>query len=107
MKLTIGDKEYFKGIGQIKYEGKDSDNPLAFKYYDAKRKVGKKTMEEYLRFAIAYWHTFCGTGGDPFGAGTKNFPWFNKRRTQHSAGGSRASLRSSPAASPASIRTAA
>ena len=77
MKLTIGDKEYFKGIGQIKYEGKDSDNPLAFKYYDAKRKVGKKTMEEYLRFAIAYWHTFCGTGGDPFGAGTKNFPWFS------------------------------
>jgi len=77
MKLTIGDKEYFKGIGQIKYEGKDSDNPLAFKYYDAKRKVGKKTMEEYLRFATAYWHTFCGTGGDPFGAATKNFPWFN------------------------------
>ena len=76
MKLTLGNKEYFKGIGQIKYEGKDSDNPLAFKYYDAKRKVGKKTMEEYLRFAIAYWHTFCGTGGDPFGAGTKNFPWF-------------------------------
>lgn len=76
MKLTLGNKEYFKGIGQIKYEGKDSDNPLAFKYYDAKRKVGKKTMEEYLRFAIAYWHTFCGTGGDPFGVGTKNFPWF-------------------------------
>jgi len=75
MKLTLGNKEYFKGIGQIKYEGKDSDNPLAFKYYDAKRKVGKKTMEEYFRFAIAYWHTFCGTGGDPFGAPTKNFPW--------------------------------
>ncbi len=75
MKLTIGNKEYFKGIGQIKYEGKDSDNPLAFKYYDAKRKVGKKTMEEYFRFAIAYWHTFCGNGGDPFGAPTKNFPW--------------------------------
>ncbi|HYC87451.1 MAG TPA: xylose isomerase [Chryseosolibacter sp.] len=75
MKVTIGDKEYFKGIGQIKYEGKDSDNPLAFKYYDATKKVGKKTMEEHLRFAIAYWHTFCGTGGDPFGAPTKNFPW--------------------------------
>ncbi len=75
MNLTIGNKEYFKGIGQIKYEGKDSDNPLAFKYYDPKRKVGKKTMEEYFRFAIAYWHTFCGTGGDPFGAPTKNFPW--------------------------------
>ncbi len=75
MKLTTGDKEYFKGIGQIKYEGKESDNPLAFKYYDAKRKVGKKTMEEHFRFATAYWHTFCGTGGDPFGPGTKDFPW--------------------------------
>jgi xylose isomerase len=75
MKLTLGDKEYFKGIGQIKYEGKESDNPLAFKFYDAKRKIGKKTMEEHFRFAIAYWHTFCGTGGDPFGPGTKNFGW--------------------------------
>lgn len=67
--------EYFKGIPQIKFEGKDTDNPLAFRYYDAKRKVGKKTMEEHLRFATAYWHTFCGTGADPFGAPTKNFPW--------------------------------
>jgi xylose isomerase len=75
MKLTLGDKEYFKGIRQIKYEGKESDNPLAFKYYDAGRKVGKKTMEEHFRFAMAYWHTFCGTGGDPFGPGTKLFPW--------------------------------
>lgn len=75
MKLTLGDKEYFKGIGQIKYEGKESDNPLAFRFYDAKKKVGKKTMEEHFRFAIAYWHTFCGTGGDPFGPGTKLFPW--------------------------------
>lgn len=75
MKLTLGDKEYFPGIKPIKYEGKESDNPLAFKYYDAKRKVGKKTMEEHFRFAIAYWHTLCGTGGDPFGPGTKVFPW--------------------------------
>ena len=75
MKVLIGDKEYFKGIGQIRYEGKESDNPLAFKFYDAGKKVGKKTMEEHFRFAIAYWHTFCGTGGDPFGPGTKNFPW--------------------------------
>jgi xylose isomerase len=75
MKLTLGDKEYFKGIGQIKYEGKESDNPLAFRFYNAKQKVGKKTMEEHFRFAIAYWHTFCGTGGDPFGPGTKSFPW--------------------------------
>jgi xylose isomerase len=75
MKLTLGDKEYFKGIRPVKYEGKESDNPLAFKYYDAGRKVGKKTMEEHFRFAMAYWHTFCGTGGDPFGPGTKLFPW--------------------------------
>lgn len=75
MKLTLGHKEFFKGIGPIKYEGKGSDNPFSFKYYDAKKKVGKKTMEEHFRFAIAYWHTFCGTGGDPFGVATKHFPW--------------------------------
>ena len=67
--------EYFKNIPVIPFEGKDSDNPLAFKFYDAKKKVGKKTMEEHFRFAVAYWHTFCGTGGDPFGAPTKDFPW--------------------------------
>ncbi len=70
--------EFFKNIPVIKYEGRDSKNPLAFKYYDAKRKVGKKTMEEHLRFAVAYWHTFCGTGGDPFGGATKNFLWLQK-----------------------------
>lgn len=75
MKITTGEKEYFKGIGAIPFEGRESDNPLAFKYYDAGKKIGKKTMEEHLRFAIAYWHTFTGTGGDPFGPGTKNFPW--------------------------------
>ncbi|HMJ68464.1 MAG TPA: xylose isomerase [Cyclobacteriaceae bacterium] len=75
MKVITGDREYFKGIPKIKFEGKDSDNPLAFKYYDATKKVGKKTMEDHLRFATAYWHTFCGTGGDPFGPGTKDFPW--------------------------------
>ncbi len=75
MKVTLGDKTYFKGINRVKYEGKFTDNPLAFKYYDAKRKVGKKTMEEHLRFAVAYWHTFGANGSDPFGAATKNFPW--------------------------------
>jgi len=75
MKVTTGDKEYFKGIGRVKFEGRESDNPFAFKFYDAKRKIGKKTMEEHFRFAIAYWHTFCGTGGDPFGPGTKKFAW--------------------------------
>jgi xylose isomerase len=68
-------KQYFKGIKKVKFEGRRSDNPLAFKWYDATRVVAGKTMEEHLRFAVCYWHTFCGTGGDPFGAGTKDFPW--------------------------------
>jgi xylose isomerase len=75
MKITTGKKEYFKGIKAIRFEGKDTDNPLAFRYYNPSQKVGKKTMEQHLRFAVAYWHTFCGNGGDPFGAPTKNFPW--------------------------------
>jgi xylose isomerase len=67
--------EYFKGISKIKYEGRESDNPLAFKWYDADKVVAGKSMKEHFRFAVAYWHTFCGTGGDPFGPGTKVFPW--------------------------------
>lgn len=73
--ILTGNKEYFKGINAISYEGKDSDNPLAFKYYDPKKVVGGKTMEEHFKFAIAYWHTFCGQGSDPFGPGTQSFPW--------------------------------
>ncbi|MCF7885067.1 MAG: xylose isomerase, partial [Candidatus Marinimicrobia bacterium] len=69
--VLIGDREYFEGIEKIEYEGPDSENPLAFKYYDKDRKVAGKTMEEHFRFAIAYWHTFCGTGADPFGPGTQ------------------------------------
>jgi len=69
--------EYFKGVSQIKYEGKDSDNPLAFKYYNPDEVVGNKTMKEHLRFAVAYWHTFQGTGSDPFGAGTAQRDWDN------------------------------
>jgi xylose isomerase len=68
-------KTYFPTIPRIVYEGRESDNPLAFKYYDENRIVGGKSMKEHFRFAIAYWHSFCGTGGDPFGPGTKNFPW--------------------------------
>lgn len=75
MEVLIGSKEYFKGIGKIKFEGRGSSNPLAFKFYDENKVVGGKTMKEYLRFAMAYWHTMCGTGGDPFGPGTKKFPW--------------------------------
>ena len=71
----IGNKEYFKGIGEIQYEGKDSDNPLAFKYYNPEQVVAGKTMREHFKFAVAYWHTFCGQGADPFGPGTQNFPW--------------------------------
>jgi len=73
--MATADKEFFKGIPVIPFEGKDTDNPLAFHYYDANQKVGKKAMKEHFSFAIAYWHSFCGTGGDPFGPGTKNFPW--------------------------------
>ncbi len=75
MNPTLGNTEFFPGIGPIAYEGPDSDNPLAFKYYDPKRVVRGRTMAEQLRFAVCYWHTFCGTGGDPFGPGTKEFPW--------------------------------
>ncbi|MDG1760716.1 MAG: xylose isomerase [Flavobacteriaceae bacterium] len=73
--ILKGTKEYYKGIDAIRYEGKESDNPLAFKYYDPERIVAGKTMREHFRFAIAYWHTFCGQGSDPFGPGTQNFPW--------------------------------
>ena len=71
----LGNKEYFKGIGEIKFEGKESDNPFAFKYYNPNLVVAGKTMREHFKFAIAYWHTFCGQGGDPFGPGTQNFAW--------------------------------
>ena len=75
LNVIVGDKEYFPGIQKIKFEGKDSDNPLSFKYYDPEKLVNGKPMKEHLRFATAYWHTFCGTGGDPFGPGTKIYPW--------------------------------
>jgi xylose isomerase len=71
----MGDKEYFKGIPKIAFEGKTSNNPLAFKYYNPDQVVAGKTMREHFKFAIAYWHSFCGQGSDPFGAGTQNFPW--------------------------------
>jgi xylose isomerase len=71
----VGHREYFPGIGQIVFEGPGSDNPLSFKAYDATRVVGSKTMEEHLRFAVCYWHTFHGTGGDPFGPGTRDYAW--------------------------------
>ena len=69
--------EYFKGINKIPYEGSESDNPFAFKYYNSDHIVAGKTMRDHFKFAIAYWHSFCGQGTDPFGAGTQNFPWDN------------------------------
>ena len=68
-------KEYFPAIGKIKFEGKESKNPLAFRYYDAKKVIMGKTMEEWLKFAMAWWHTLGNEGGDQFGGGTKTFPW--------------------------------
>ncbi|MDE5733747.1 MAG: TIM barrel protein, partial [Duncaniella sp.] len=68
-------KEYFPGIGKIKFEGKDSKNPLAFRYYDADKMVLGKPMKEWLKFAMAWWHTLCAEGGDQFGGTTKSFPW--------------------------------
>lgn len=76
MKVTIGAKEYFPGIGQIAYEGPQSKNPLAFKYYDANKVVAGKPMKDHFRFSVAYWHTLCGNGADTFGpAGTQSWPW--------------------------------
>ena len=75
MSILLGDTAYFPGIGPIRYEGPDTDNPLAFRHYDENRIVAGKTMREHFRFAAAYWHTLGGTGGDPFGAPTKHLPW--------------------------------
>ncbi|MBW7476843.1 xylose isomerase [Paenibacillus oenotherae] len=66
---------YFQSIGKIQYEGKGSDNPLAFKHYNPSEIIMGKSMEEHMRFAIAYWHTLTGAGSDPFGAGTAHRAW--------------------------------
>ena len=68
-------KEYFPQIGKIAYEGPESKNPMAFHYYDAERVVAGKKMKDWMRFAMAWWHTLCAEGGDQFGPGTKKFPW--------------------------------
>jgi xylose isomerase len=75
MTVFKGNKEFFPGIGQIQFEGPQSKNPMAFKWYNADQVIAGKTMKDHLRFAVAYWHTLCGTGGDPFGPGTQIFPW--------------------------------
>lgn len=78
MTVVTGQTEFFKGIPQIKFEGTGSDNPLAFRWYDENRVVAGKTMQEWLRFACAYWHSFVGSGADPFGEPTHIFPWDTK-----------------------------
>ena len=71
----MAQKEYFPGIGKIKFEGKESKNPLAYRYYDAEKVIMGKKMKDWLKFAMAWWHTLCAEGGDQFGGGTKTFPW--------------------------------
>lgn len=78
MSVLLGDKVFFKGIDKISFEGEASDNPFAFRWYDEKKIVAGKTMKEHLRFACAYWHSFCGNGADPFGAPTHIHPWNQK-----------------------------
>ena len=68
-------KEFFPGIGKIQFEGKESKNPMAFRYYDANKVILGKTMAEWLKFSMAWWHTLCAEGADQFGGGTKTFPW--------------------------------
>ncbi len=68
-------KEFFPGIGKIQFEGKESKNPMAFRYYDANKVVLGKTMAQWLKFSMAWWHTLCAEGADQFGGGTKTFPW--------------------------------
>ena len=74
----MSEHKFFKGIDKIKFEGKESDNPLAFKWYDENKVIAGKTLKEHMRFAVAYWHTFNNKGGDPFGADTETFEWDKK-----------------------------
>ena len=68
-------KEFFPEIGKIKFEGKESKNPLAFRYYDAEKVVYGRKMKDWFKFSMAYWHTMCAESSDPFGGPTKSFPW--------------------------------
>ncbi|MDH5825724.1 xylose isomerase [Sphingobacterium sp. SG20118] len=78
MKILTGDHVYFKEVEQVKFEGVNSDNPLAFRWYDPTRVVAGRTMAEHFKFACAYWHSFNGDGADPFGGRTHFFPWDKK-----------------------------
>jgi xylose isomerase len=78
MQVISGKREFFKNIPQVKFEGSESNNPLAFRWYDENKVVAGKPMKDILRFACAYWHSFVGSGADPFGEGTHLFPWNEK-----------------------------
>lgn len=78
MSVVTGNKEFFKGVPQIKFEGLESDNPFAYRWYDENKIVAGKPMKDYLRFACAFWHSFVGNGGDPFGEPTHIFEWNKK-----------------------------
>ncbi|MFL5808898.1 MAG: xylose isomerase [Flavisolibacter sp.] len=75
MTLALKKKTFFKNIPHVKYEGVETDNPFAFRWYDENKKIAGKSMKEHLRFACAYWHSFNGNGSDPFGSATHIFPW--------------------------------
>ena len=75
MEILKGSKEFFPGIGKIKFEGKESKNPLAYRFYDPEKVVMGKKMKDWMRFAMAYWHTLCADGTDPFGGTTIHHPW--------------------------------
>ncbi|WIJ25337.1 xylose isomerase [Devosia sp. RR2S18] len=70
--------DFFKGISQVKFEGPQSANPLAYRHYNKDEIVAGKRMEDHIRPAIAYWHTFAAEGGDPFGGRTFDRPWYDK-----------------------------
>tara|TARA_B100001758_G_scaffold96244_1_gene82251 strand:+ start:1180 stop:2508 length:1329 start_codon:yes stop_codon:yes gene_type:complete len=75
----IGQKEFFKGIDQINFEGEESDNPFSYRFYDKEKVVLGKPMKEHFKFAVAYWHSFVNSGNDPFGIGTKKYPWMESK----------------------------
>ncbi|TDH27340.1 xylose isomerase [Segetibacter sp. 3557_3] len=79
MSVALGDKEYFKGISQVKYEGPESDNPFAFRWYDENRVVAGKSLKDHFKFSCAYWHSFNADGSDPFGGPTFEFEWNSKQ----------------------------
>ena len=69
--------DFFAGIDKVPFLGPDSDDPLAFRFYEPDRMVLGKRMEDHLRMSVAYWHCFAWPGGDPFGGQTFERPWFD------------------------------